>query len=85
MGIIRKRIYVYGNISLETSLDMLRKSPGEAGDKECIRNFLGKPGMPLRELVDRGLALDILLDEFFLKWSNKSGKTINRRVFFNYV
>ena len=64
---------------------MLRKSHGEAGDEECIRNFLGKPGMQLRELVDRGLALDILLDEFFLMWSNKSGKTIDRRVFFNYV
>ena len=85
LGIKRKRIYVSGNISLETSLEMLRKSPGEAGDEECIRNFLGKPGMQLRELVDRGLALDILLDEFFLMWSNKSGKTIDRRVFFNYV
>ena len=39
--------------------------------------FLGQePGLSRLDLVDRSLALDVLVDYFFLEWSKTRGRTI---------
>ena len=60
-------------MSLEKSIEVLRVTPGPAGDDETIRCFLGQSGHPLSVMVKRGLALDILLEEFFKIWTVKCG------------
>ena len=41
--------------------------------------FLGQePGLSRLDLVDRSLALDVLVDYFFLEWSKSRGRTIAR-------
>ena len=47
-------------------------------DFEACRIFLGQDKSLRRtDLADRGLALDILLDRFFLEWSKISGKAVH--------
>ena len=48
-------------------------------DLQAVRILLGQGAQIKKmDLVDRGLALDILLDKFFLEWSNVSGRLISR-------
>ena len=46
--------------------------------KETLRMFLGQePSLELLDLGDRGLALDILVDCFFVEWSKSRGRSID--------
>ena len=48
-------------------------------DFQAIRVLLGQEGkINKMDLIDRGLALDILLDKFFLEWSSVAGKLVGR-------
>ena len=78
-------ILVDGGQSLESSLLSHRRILGPSGDAETVRNFLGQSLTPVQGLVERGLALDILLDEFFLVWTTVSGKPVSRTPVFNYA
>ena len=50
-----------------------RRISGPSGDAKTVRNFLGQSLTPvLQGLMEGGLALDILLDEFFLVWTTQS-------------
>ena len=82
---LRTRTKVSGGLSLEESLEVLRVTQGPSGDDETIRCYLGQTGHPLSVMVERGLALDILLDEFFRVWTVKCGRTQSRKPFFNYI
>ena len=43
--------------------------------------FLGQErGLSLLDLVDRGLALDVLVDSFFLEWFRIHGRSVHRGV-----
>ena len=79
----RTKILVHGGVSLDRVLAELRISSSD--DAECVRRFLGQSSHTCKELMERGLALDILLDEFFLEWSKASGKTFKKNPGFNYV
>ena len=70
-------------VSLEESLRDLRVTPGPAGDDETVRCFLGQSGHSLIVMVERGLDLVILLDEFFLLWTRESGRLQPRKPMFN--
>ena len=80
----RTRIMVDGGLSLESSLRHLRRVEGPSGDAETVCNFLGQTSTPIHGLIERGLALDILLDEFFLMWTTVSGRQVSRKPIFNY-
>ena len=72
MRAIRLRINVSGGVSLEESLRILHVTPDPAWENETVRRFQGQSGPTYMVLVERGLALDILLEEFFPLWTKQS-------------
>ena len=52
---------------------------------DALRKFLGDRKMTKTMYLERGLALDILVDTFFKKWSAVSGRHMDRRIVFNCV
>lgn len=52
---------------------------GSRDDFEACRIFLGQDkSLKRSDLADRGLALDILLDKFFLEWYKIRGRAVHR-------
>ena len=46
---------------------------------ETARVFLGQDKKLLKtDVIDRGLALDILVDKFYLEWTNMRGQVVSR-------
>ena len=59
-----------------TLLDLQTRSIDEF---EAVRLFLGQDkSITKKDLMDRGLALDILVNRFFLKWSEIRGQAVTR-------
>ena len=83
LSFCRTKILVHGGVSLDRVLADLSKSSSD--DAECAWRFLGQSSHTCKELMEQGLVLDILLDEFFLEWSRASGKTFKKNPGFNYV
>jgi len=73
----RSEIKLLNGDSLQATLMKLRLESRD--DFEACRMFLGQDKSLRRtDLADRGLALDILLDRFFLEWSKIRGKAVHR-------
>ena len=73
----RSEIKLLDGNSLQATLMKLRIESRD--DFEACRIFLGQDKSLRRTgLADRGLALDILLDRFFLEWSKIRGKAVHR-------
>ena len=59
-----------------TLLDLQTRSIDEF---EAVRLFLGQDkSITKKDLMDRGLALDILVNRFFLKWSEIRDQAVTR-------
>ena len=76
-GSARSEIKLRGTRSLQsTLLDLRTRSLDEF---EAVRLFLGQDkSITKKDLMDRGLALDILVNRFFLKWSEIRGQAVTR-------
>ena len=73
----RSEIKLLKGDSLQATLMKLRLKSRD--DFEACRIFLGQDkSLKRSDLADRGLALDILLDKFFLEWSKIRGKAVHR-------
>ena len=73
----RSEIKLLNGDSLQATLMKLRLESRD--DFEACRIFLGQDkSLKRTDLADRGLALDILLDRFFLEWSKIRGKAVHR-------
>ena len=72
----RLSIHLKGSVSL---MESVRARNNCVLNEETLNMFLGpEPGLTRLDLVDRGLALDILVDCFFVEWSKSCGRTIAR-------
>ena len=74
-----------GSKPLSIVLDQLMQRPDVIDEIDALRIFLGDRKMDLSTYLERGMALDILVDTFFKKWSTVSGRHIDRRVNFNWI
>ena len=75
----RSTIFMLSGVSLESLLVSIRHSYNCQSDQEVARFFLGQErGLTRMNLVDRGLALDVLLTAFYSQWSVLRGRTISR-------
>ena len=73
----RSEIKLLNGDSLQATLMKLRL--GSRDDFEACRIFLGQnKSLKRSDLADRGLALDILLDKFFLEWYRIRGRAVHR-------
>ena len=73
----RSEIKLINSESLQATLMKLRLESRD--DSETCRIFLGQDkSLKRSDLADRGLALDILLDKFFLEWSKMRGRAVHR-------
>ena len=71
--------HLIGGVSLSATLELVRARYGCVLDVETLCMFLGQePGLSCLDLVDCSLALDVLVDYFFLKWSKSRDRTIAR-------
>ena len=63
-------------ISLTAAMESVQARNGGVSDEEALRMFLGQEcGFSRLDMVDFGLALDILVDCFFMEWSKSRGRT----------
>ena len=76
---IRSTIFMLSGAFLESLLSSIRHSYNCQSDQEVARFFLGQEhGLTRIDLIDRGLALDVLLTSFYAQWSVLRGRTIPR-------
>ena len=70
-------ILLWGGISLTAALESVRCQNACVSDMETLQMFLGQErGLSRLDLVDCSLALDNLVDSFFLEWSMGCGRTV---------
>ena len=75
----RNSIIMQSGSSLGSTLMDLRIKFSCTSDQEVIRYFLGKePRLTRMTMIDRGLALDLLLTSFYREWSKTRGRAIQR-------
>ena len=67
------------------TLDQILQEQGVLDEVDALRKFLGDRKMTKTMYLERGLALDILVDTFFKKWSAVSGRHMDRRIVFNWI
>ena len=86
LEVVRKNIVVSGDTSLENMLRELRhKHPGSTSE-DVLWVYLGQGhGVSRKQYIERGLALDILVDNFFLLWSKMVPCVGQRIPIFNWV
>ena len=75
----RSTIFMLSGVSLESLLVSIRHSYNCQSDQEVACFFLGQElGLTRMDFVDRGLALDVLLTNFYSQWSVLRGRTVSR-------
>ena len=75
----RLSIRLRGGVSLPAALESVCTRHSCTLDVETLRMFLGQePGLSRLDLVDRSLALDVLVDYFFQEWSKSRGRAVTR-------
>ena len=74
-----------GSSPLSSTLDQILQEQGVLDEVDALRKFLGDRKMTKTMYLERGLALDILVDTFFKKWSAVSGRHMDRRIVFNWI
>ena len=88
LEVVRKNIVVSGDTSLETMLRELRHEHPGSTSEDLLRVHLGQgmesPGSNTLSL-ELGLALDIMVDNFFLLWSKMVPRMGQRGPVFNWV
>ena len=75
----RNSIIMQSGASLGSTLMELRIKFSCTSDQEVVRLFLDQePRLTRMTMIDRGLALDLLLTCFYREWSKTRGRTIQR-------
>ena len=75
----RNSIKMQSGSSLSSTLIKLRAKFACTSDQEVVRLFLGQePRLTRVTMIDRGLALDLLLTSFYREWSKMRGRAIQR-------
>ena len=75
----RNSIKMQSGSSLSSTLIELRTKFACTSDQEVVRLFLGQePRLTRVTMIDRGLALDLLLTSFYREWSKMRGRAIQR-------
>ena len=83
---VRKNIVVSGDVSLETMVRGLHLEHPGATSEDVLQVYLGQGhGVSRKQYIERGLALDILLDNCFLIWSKLVPLVGQRGPVFNWV
>ena len=73
----RNSIKMQSGSSLSSTLIKLRAKFACTSDQEVVRLFLGQePRLTRVTMIDRGLALDLLLTSFYREWSKMRGRAI---------
>ena len=80
-----RSIIQVGSSPLSSTLDQILQEQGVLDEVDALRKFLGDRKMTKTMYLERGLALDILVDTFFKKWSAVSGRHMDRRIVFNWI
>ena len=80
-----RSIIQVGPSLLSSTLDQILQEQGVLDEVDALRKFLGDRKMTKTMYLERGLALDILVDTFFKKWSAVSGRHMDRRIVFNWI
>ena len=80
-----RSIIQVGPSPLSSTLDQILQEQGVLDEVNALRKFLGDRKMTKTMYLERGLALDILVDTFFKKWSAVSGRHMDRRIVFNWI
>ena len=74
----RQSIKLRNGLSIHDYIHSLQKP--NLDELSAIRRFLTQEkGVSKLDMVDRGIALEMLVDKFFLEWSNITGRMINRQ------
>ena len=75
----RNSIIMQSGASLGSTLMELRIKFSCTSDQEVVRLFLDQePRLTRMTMIDRGLALDLLLTCFYREWSKMRGRAIQR-------
>ena len=74
-----------GDQSLSSLINCIFNKSEVIDEIDAVRNLLSNTKMTETEYLERGLALDMLVDVFFKKWSSISGRFMDRRVSFNWI
>ena len=73
----RQSIKLRSGISIQDCISSLQK-PG-SDNLSAVRRFLTQEkGVRKLDMIDRGIALEMLVDKYFLEWSNVTGRILNR-------
>ena len=80
-----RSIIQVGSSPLSSILDQILQEQGVLDEVNALRKFLGDRKMTKTMYLERGLALGILVDTFFKKWSAISGRHMDRRIVFNWI
>ena len=74
-----------GNFSPEETMEAIKELSGVLDDIVALRTFLRNEKLTRKLFLERGLALDVLLDKFFAKWNKVNSRAVVRTTNFNLI
>jgi hypothetical protein len=74
-----------GNFIPEETMEAIKRRSGVLDDIDALKTFLGEEKLTRKEFLERGLALDVLLDKFFAKWNTVNSRAVVRTTNFNWI
>ena len=66
-------------------MEAIKRRSGVLDHIDALKTFLGDKKLTRKEFLERGLALDVLLDKFFEKWNKVNSRAVVRTTNFNWI